>query len=238
MLSADRQLLDAHLRNELQQLRQIEITNVVNRFQSCITPATLIAGFSMVGIAALDFTINLSLDHAARFAEPVFYLATASALATSLYVTAVSSIGIIFGQRLTVQATTMQGAEHAATVQELNQKFLYSLTALGISMACVVLAATAVIWVKDPSTPTNQDLITAASDLPSSDVPGNYFTSICSTCIAVFMFMWTLFSMGQMFARLHTSNPESANLHLRTTAGGAVDDPSEFYVSDSPSTKG
>ena len=152
MLAADRQLLDAHLRNELQQLRRLEITNVVNRFQSALTPATLIAGFSMVGIAALDFTALLGLDSTARIAEPIFYLCTACALATSLYVTAVSSVGIIFGQRLTVQATANQGHNHEATVQELNTKFLFALIALGTSLLLVVVAATAVIWVKDPTT--------------------------------------------------------------------------------------
>ena len=50
MLAADKQLLDAHLRNELQQLRRLELTNVVNRFQNALTPATLIAGFSFTSI--------------------------------------------------------------------------------------------------------------------------------------------------------------------------------------------
>ena len=95
MLAADRQLLDAHLRNELQQLRRLEITNVVNRFQSALTPATLIAGFSMIGISALDFTDMLDIDWTARFAQPIFYVCTAIALATSLYVTAVASMGIV-----------------------------------------------------------------------------------------------------------------------------------------------
>ena len=73
MLAADKQLLDAHLRNELQQLRRLEITNVVNRYQSALTPATLIAGFSMVGMSALDFTSDFQLDPASKYAEPVFY---------------------------------------------------------------------------------------------------------------------------------------------------------------------
>ena len=161
MLAADRQLLDAHLRNELQQLRRLEITNVVNRFQSALTPATLIAGFSMVGIAALDFTALLGLDRTAAIAEPVFYLCAASALATSLYVTAVATMGIVFGQRLTVQATSAQGHDHEKTVKELNTKFLYSLIALGFSMLMVVIAATAVVWVKDPTTQALRDQIEA-----------------------------------------------------------------------------
>ena len=99
MLAADRQLLDAHLRNELQQLRRLEITNVVNRFQSALTPATLIAGFSMVGISALDFTAQLGLGDTSHASEPIFYLCTAVALATSLYVTAVSTVGIVRAAR-------------------------------------------------------------------------------------------------------------------------------------------
>ena len=237
MLAADRQLLDAHLRNELQQLRRLEITNVVNRFQSCLTPATLIAGFSMIGISALDFTSFFHLDQNSRIAEPVFYLCTAVALATSLYVTAVGSMGIIFGQRLTIQATATQGHDHDKTVQELNNKFLYSLIALGCSMTAVVIAATAVIWVKDPTTVALQrGALEHPHSRNSTSVVsgGNYYTSITCTTLSIFLGACTMLSMAQMYSRLHTPAPVSADLNLRTQQGKAVGDASEFYVASEP----
>ena len=142
MLAADKQLLDAHLRNELQQLRRLEITNVVNRFQNALTPATLIAGFSFTGIVELEFADgHEGRSYLAKLAEPVFYMSASAALSLALYVTAVSSMGIVFGQRLTIQATASQGSEHDATVRELNHKFLLVLVALGLSMASVVVGA-------------------------------------------------------------------------------------------------
>ena len=142
MLAADKQLLDAHLRNELQQLRRLEITNVVNRFQNALTPATLIAGFSFTSIVELEFTTtHLERSSQALHAEPVFYICSSAALSLALYVTAVSSMGIVFGQRLTIQATASQGSEHDLTVRELNNKFFWVLIALGGSMLAVVVGA-------------------------------------------------------------------------------------------------
>ena len=70
MLAADKLLLDAQLRNELQNLRRLEINNVVNRFQSALAPATLIAGFSFTSIIELELTdLHSGLDDRARKAE-------------------------------------------------------------------------------------------------------------------------------------------------------------------------
>ena len=45
---------------------------------------------------------------------------------------------------------------------------------------------------------------------------------------------FALLAMLQMFVRLHTPTPESADLHLQT-AGGKSIDPSEFYLASDPS---
>ena len=159
MLAADKQLLDAQLRDELQQLRRMEINNVVNRFQNVLTPSTLIAGFTFTAMTELEFIPPKSVDLGEgvtqvvqekawllpenRSAEPMFYISATIALALALYVTAVASTGIIFGQRLQVQATAEQGSRHAELVAELNSKFLSCLIALAVSMVCVVLGARA-----------------------------------------------------------------------------------------------
>ena len=90
-------------------------------------------------------------------------------------------------------ATAAQGSEHDATVRELNRKFVYSLIALGGSMMCVVIAAIAVIWVKDPIKEKHVALVS---------------TIICSV-----LFVLTALSMGQMFFRLHTWLPANARLY-------------------------
>jgi len=221
MLAADKQLLDAHLRNELQQLRKLEITNVVNRFQNALTPATLILGFAFESIVELEFS-NKHIEErpdTVRYAEPIFYICTAAALSLTLYVTAVASMGILFGQRLTVQATALQGREHEATVSELNYKFFYVLIALGLSMVSVVIAATAVVWVKDPS------------PLLAANHAGVGWVGIICTVVGVALALLSIMSMVQMYNVLHTQTPEHANLAIRAgKQQAAIADVPEFFV--------
>lgn len=146
MLAADKQLLDAHLRDQLQQLRRIELDNIINRFECTLTPSTLIAGFCFTAIVELDIVDYLEptkVVNEQRDAEKIFYCTATAALALSLYVTAVATMGIIFGQRLVVQATAEQGVTHDRLLKELNMRFIQCTVALGISMICVVIGATA-----------------------------------------------------------------------------------------------
>ncbi len=252
MLAADKQLLDAHLRNELQQLRRLEITNVVNRFQNAITPATLICGFSFTGIVELEFTEgHQSRSWLSRHAEPVFYIAASAALSLSLYVTAVSSMGIVFGQRLTIQATASQGSEHEATVRELNQKFLLVLIALGLSMSGVVVgahhraqhrtsASSCILFALASSRPSLAPPLSSRAaatavvwlkdpdDDPHNPHPG--WLSLAQTGLVSVLGVGTLVSMVQMFCRLHTPTPEASSLALRTGKGKMVADVPEFFV--------
>lgn len=146
MLAADKQVLDAYLRDELQQLRRIELENVIVRFNSALTPSTLIAGFcftAIVEMEILDPDETAKIHAEQRSGERIFYISTSIALALSLFVTAVSSAGIVFGQRLAVQATAEQGFQHDRLIAELNSKFIQSCFALGLSMFCVVLCTRA-----------------------------------------------------------------------------------------------
>lgn len=200
--------------------RRLEITNVVNRFQNALTPATLIAGFSFTALADLDFTDGHKLQLAARTAEPVFYICSTLALSLALYVTAVSTVGIVFGQRLTIQATAEQGYEHDSTVRELNSKFVSVLVALGSSMFAVVVAAIAVVLIKDPT-----------------EREGSYVSKVVSST-SVFLFLCTIAAMLQMFWRLHTPTPQSSKLTLRAGRGKSYADVPEFYVGSEPPPPG
>ena len=132
----------------------------------------------------------------------------------------------IFGQRLTIQATASQGHDHEMTVKELNTKFLYSLIALITSLIMVVVAATAIIWVKDPTT----RIMAGLTNMTDDPLSGNYYTAWCSTAIGAVLGCATITSLVQMYCRLHTARPADSVLRLRTAGGKAVPDSSEFYV--------
>ena len=202
MLAADKQVLDARLRDELQQLRVAELSNVVLRYQNILTPSTLIAGFSFTAIVELDFLptdVSPSNDDIPHRAEPIFYIAAAAALSLSLYVTTIASTGIIFGQRLQVQATADQGSRHQALVAELDSKFLQCLVALCVAMIMVVISAIAVVWVKQ-----------AYND-------GEWHgTSYTASIIVGFLFLYTVLTLLQMGWRLHTWRAPTAELNLHS----------------------
>jgi hypothetical protein len=205
MLAADKQLLDARLRDELQQLRVNELNNIVQRFENCLTPSTLIAGFSFSAIVELEFLPSDHVDQQAM-AEPVFYGAATAALSLALYVTTISTMGVIFGQRLQVQGTAEQGSRHSELVAELNGKFLWCLSALAVSMGCVVVASISVVWVK------------------AAYGHGEYHsTSFISTGIVVALFVVTVYTMVSMYYKLHTWTPATAKLTLTAENPKAAD---------------
>ena len=153
-------------------------------------------------------------------AEKIFYLCSSLALALSLFVTAVASAGIVFVQRLAVQATAEQGSQHDRLITELNYKFLQCCIALGLSMVMVVIASVSIVWIKQ-----------AASD------GERHIASIATSIMMFIIFLWTLFTMCQMFHRLHTWSPASSKLALtasqraaKAKTDGVTAD--EFYVDE------
>lgn len=72
-------------------------------------------------------------------AERLFYIFCAMSLSGSLYSMTVSSIAIILGQRLAVQATANLSARHEQNVKELINKFNLVLILLLASLCGVVL---------------------------------------------------------------------------------------------------
>lgn len=138
MLVAEKQLLDANLRNDLQRLRRLEIKMLVSRYQTAIPAATLIVGFTFTSIVELDDIKGTSPSDAQEICSRLFYVCAAIALAGSLYAMAVSSIAIILGQRLAIQATADLTSKHDKNVTELANKFVTVLVALLFSLMGVV----------------------------------------------------------------------------------------------------
>lgn len=140
MLVAEKQLLDANLRNELQSLRLMELKMLVNRYLNVIPAATMIGGFTFTGVVEMDLLDPEYEDKNSltRTASNLFHVFAALALSTAVYAIAVSSIAIILGQRLAIQATATQTARHEKNVKELANKFWGVLIALLISLVGVV----------------------------------------------------------------------------------------------------
>lgn len=140
MLVAEKQLLDAHLRNDLQVLRRMELKMLVNRFATAVPAATMIGGFTFTGVVELDLIDAEYVDknQYTRTFTGVFHIFAALALSTAVYALVVSSLSIVLGQRLAIQATAHQTVRHANNTQELARKFRTVMFALGLSLTGVV----------------------------------------------------------------------------------------------------
>jgi len=133
------------------------------------------------------------------------------ALTTSVYSLAVSSIAIVLGQRLAIQATAEATVKHESNVTELQNKFKTVLIALLLSLVGVVGATLCAMWAR-------------VEDPPISIVA----TALFAVCVPVTV--WALITMS---TRLNDSRDESSSLHLK--AEKASLDVSEFRIGDASS---
>jgi len=212
MLVAEKQLLDANLRNDLMMLRRLELKMMVNRFMNVIPAATLIAGFTFSGLVEMNLlaTEDLNSSPLLMGAANVFHLFGAIALSTSCYAVSVSSIAIVLGQRLAVQATAQQTSKHSANMKELSNKFVCVLAALGVALTAVAGAAICTIWVR------------AAGAI-----------SIAATVVISLLLPFSIWSIWTMNSRINDSVPEPSTINLRTEE--QTMNVSEFRVGDAAS---
>jgi len=213
MLVAEKQLLDANLRNDLQVLRRMELKMLVNRYQNAIPAATLIGGFTFTGVVEIDLldpSTNPAKAHNQTVCIGLFHLFASLALAGSIYAMAVSSIAIILGQRLAIQATAQLTSKHAANVKELSSKFVTVLVALLISLIGVVGGALSAFWVKAEENVT-----------------------IAATIFLCLMIPFIGYILCVMNYRLNDMKDEPSSISLK--AGEQTLDVSEFRVGDATS---
>jgi len=215
MLVAEKQLLDANLRNDLQLLRRLELKMMVNRFQNIIPAATMIGGFTFTGVVELDLLdpnyMDMEKHKSVRLAAGMFHLFAALALSTAVYSIAVSSIAIILGQRLAIQATAQATVKHERNVKELQDKFMTVLISLFLALVGVVGATICAIWARAENT---------------------------TSCVATIMFglsvpliVWAIATLN---SRLNDNRDESSSLKLKTGKESTLD-VSEFRVGDTAS---
>jgi len=213
MLTAEKQLLDANLRNELQLLRKLELKMLVDRYSNAIPAATLIAGFTFTGLVEMNLLTNDDLNTGGPWVRPasnVFHLFAAVALATSIYAMAVCSVAMVLGQRLTVQATAQLTSKHEANVRELSRKFVFVLLALAFALIGVIGAGICTIWVR-----------------------ADGGISIASTVLVALLLPTATYSIVTMNNRLNDSVPEPGAINLRTDAQTMK--VSEFRIGDQAS---
>jgi len=210
MLVAEKQLLDANLRNDFQLLRRLELKMLVSRYQTAIPAATLIVGFTFTSVVELEFLEYHHPTMAQQICERMFYVFSSVALCGSMYAMAVSSIAIMLGQRLAVQATANLTAKHEANVKELATKFIGVLVALLVSLIGVVGATICAIWVKAEGHISVLSTVMISALLP--------------------LMVWSIVSMA---VRLNDGMDEPAHLALHSE--GKQTTVSEFRVGDKSS---
>ena len=144
MLAADKQLLDARLRDELQQLRVAELGNVVLRFQNILTPSTL----TPASFTAIVSSTSCPRGRSTRCPTAPSPSSTSPPLRPLPLplVTTIASTGIIFGQRR--RCSRQQSRAHDTTSWWRSSTANYPVPCGAMHPICVVVSAIAVVWVK------------------------------------------------------------------------------------------
>jgi len=200
MLVAEKQLLDANLRNELQVLRRLELKMLVNRYANAIPTATMIGGFTFTGVVELDLLDPQYVDHDdyTKLVAGLFHVFAALALSTAVYALSVSSIAIVLGQRLAIQATATQTVRHEKNVRELANKFTTVLFALGVSLASVVGATICAIWAR---------------------YSGEVVSAVVATCVFAAILPIVIWGVYTLNARLNDTVDETSTVNLTYEKG-------------------
>lgn len=195
MLVAEKQLLDANLRNELQLLRRMELKMMVNRYQNVIPAATMIGGFTFTGVVEMDLLDPKYTDTHEDLKTYLgfFHLFAALALCCSVFSLSVASIAIILGQRLAIQATAQATVKHEKNVKELNEKFKWCLFALMCSLIGVVGATICAIWAR---------------------AEGGNRSSVIATCMFGVVIPLIVYALVTLNYRLNDNRDESSSITL------------------------
>ena len=140
MLQADKQLLLAGVKRNALGLRQRELEFNVERYTNLATQASVIAGFSFESLVELEVP-----EGTHWLLSSVYFVFGLSAMALSLYVLCVASFGVVFGHRLALQGPH-GSLERAVTILISHRLHLFSVA--GLALACLVLAAVCMSWIK------------------------------------------------------------------------------------------
>ena len=112
----------------------------MERYTNLATQASVIAGFSFESLVELEVP-----EGTHWLLSSVYFVFGSSAMALSLYVLCVASFGVVFGHRLALQGPH-GSLERAVTILISHRLHLFSVA--GMALACLVLAAVCMSWIK------------------------------------------------------------------------------------------
>ena len=152
MLAASKDTLVAGLKQNALLLRHKELEYYVERYSNITTQASILAGFAFDSLVELEIPNNVYERR--PFFVSLYYIAASSTMALSLYTVCVSSFATVYGHRLALQGPT--GSVDRAVAVMMKQRTGIFVT-FGVAMACLVVAAIAMAWIKMDFAHCNED---------------------------------------------------------------------------------
>lgn len=146
-------LLAGVKRNALE-LRQKELEFNVERFTNLATQASVIAGFSFESLVELEVP-----EETNWVLSSTYFVFGSSAMALSLYCLVISSFACVFGHRLALQGPH-GSLERAVQIMVAHRVHIFAVG--GASLACLVVAAMLMAWIKMGAAATVVTLIFVA----------------------------------------------------------------------------
>jgi len=140
MLQADKQVLLAGVKRNALELRQKELDFNVERFTNLATQASVIAGFSFESLVELEVP-----EETNWILSSTYFVFGSSAMALSLYCLVISSFACVFGHRLALQGPH-GSLERAVQIMVAHRVHIFAVG--GASLACLVVAAMLMAWIK------------------------------------------------------------------------------------------
>jgi hypothetical protein len=134
------QVLLAGVKRNALELRQKELDFNVERFTNLATQASVIAGFSFESLVELEVP-----EETNWILSSTYFVFGSSAMALSLYCLVISSFACVFGHRLALQGPH-GSLERAVQIMVAHRVHIFAVG--GASLACLVVAAMLMAWIK------------------------------------------------------------------------------------------
>jgi hypothetical protein len=134
------QVLLAGVKRNALELRQKELDFNVERFTNLATQASVIAGFSFESLVELEVP-----EETNWVLSSTYFVFGSSAMALSLYCLVISSFACVFGHRLALQGPH-GSLERAVQIMVAHRVHIFAVG--GASLACLVVAAMLMAWIK------------------------------------------------------------------------------------------
>ena len=140
MLQADKRVLLAGAKKDALELRSRELDFNVERYTNLATQASVMAGFSFESLVELEVPEGTN-----EYLSSIYFVFASLAMSLSLYVLCMSSFAVIYGHRLALQGP--HGSLERAVGLLMDYRG-HIFTTAGVALACLVVAAVCMSWIK------------------------------------------------------------------------------------------